>query len=275
MTSPAPILKRDGPSRRRLLQVERVEELSESFRRITFGGPDLVDFPFDRHGAHGRLFFPRADERPEEFARAVAGSDDRPKRTYTIRQRDGATGTVDIDFMVHGDSGLAGPWARHAKPGDVIGMAGPGRRKMAQFDAAAYVLVADGTGLPVVATILEDLPRDATGHAILIVPHRSDRQALRAPDGVRLTWRVSHDPRPVVDSIERTLGALDMPTDTCVLAVAEASLMRAVRRHAMDIRGITGPRLLTSGYWKVGMDEDALRVAKKSPDWFGDPERSK
>ncbi|TFI29783.1 siderophore-interacting protein, partial [Micrococcus endophyticus] len=33
------------------------------------------------------------------------------RRTYSVRAVDVAAGTVDVDFVVHGDDGLAGPWA--------------------------------------------------------------------------------------------------------------------------------------------------------------------
>ena len=37
-------------------------------------------------------------------------------RTYTVREWDGER--LTIDFVVHGDEGVAGPWALPAQPGD-------------------------------------------------------------------------------------------------------------------------------------------------------------
>ncbi|WP_318211623.1 siderophore-interacting protein [Streptomyces sp. SJL17-1] len=51
--------------------------------------------------------------------------------SYAVRAHDPATGTVDVDFFLHGDGNEAageGPatrWARSARPGDAVGMFGP------------------------------------------------------------------------------------------------------------------------------------------------------
>src|SRR3954453_5401047 len=41
-------------------------------------------------------------------------------RPYTALSPDVAAGTLDIDFVVHGDEGVAGPWAARARPGDTL-----------------------------------------------------------------------------------------------------------------------------------------------------------
>src|SRR4051794_16070430 len=47
-------------------------------------------------------------------------------RTYTVRDWDPASGELTIDFVYHGDEGLAGTWAASAVPGDRIQFFGPG-----------------------------------------------------------------------------------------------------------------------------------------------------
>ena len=48
------------------------------------------------------------------------------KRTYTVRSVDAAAREIAIDFVVHGDEGVAGPWAESAQPGEEISLFGPG-----------------------------------------------------------------------------------------------------------------------------------------------------
>ncbi len=47
-------------------------------------------------------------------------------RTYTVRAWDATRHELTIDFVVHGDHGIAGPWAASAQPGDRIFLTGPG-----------------------------------------------------------------------------------------------------------------------------------------------------
>ncbi|MCH3728782.1 siderophore-interacting protein, partial [Campylobacter coli] len=47
-------------------------------------------------------------------------------RTYTVRRSDPAARRLTLDFVVHGDAGLAAPWARSAQPGDPLTLRGAG-----------------------------------------------------------------------------------------------------------------------------------------------------
>jgi len=47
-------------------------------------------------------------------------------RTYTLRRADPRRQQVDIDFVVHGDKGIAAPWAVRAEPGDLLTLSGTG-----------------------------------------------------------------------------------------------------------------------------------------------------
>src|SRR3954449_12621642 len=48
------------------------------------------------------------------------------RRRYTVRAWDAGSHRLTVDFVVHGDSGVAGPWAAQAGPGDVLVFTGPG-----------------------------------------------------------------------------------------------------------------------------------------------------
>ena len=66
--------------------------------------------------------------RPRGLARAAPEAGPPARRTYTVRAVDHGTRTIAIDFVVHGDDGLAGPWAASAQPGDRLGHVLPRRR---------------------------------------------------------------------------------------------------------------------------------------------------
>jgi NADPH-dependent ferric siderophore reductase len=47
-------------------------------------------------------------------------------RTHTLRRADARRQQVDIDFVVHGDKGIAAPWAACAEPGDLLTLSSAG-----------------------------------------------------------------------------------------------------------------------------------------------------
>ena len=96
-----------------------------------------------------------------------------------------------IDFVVHGDAGLAGPWAATAEAGDSIGFFGPGGAYAPDPAAPAHLLVGDEAALPAVAAALEALPQDAAAdvyvevadadHQIPLATDQSDQARLGPP----------------------------------------------------------------------------------------------
>src|SRR6478735_8861898 len=117
----------------RTARVERSRRVTPEMVRVVLGGPDLVALPVGDHtDAYVKLVFPPAEapyRTAEEFAEMRDGlaAEHRPAlRTYTIRGYDDQAGELTLDFVVHGDEGLAGPWAAAAKPGDEVMLLGPG-----------------------------------------------------------------------------------------------------------------------------------------------------
>ncbi|WP_415213566.1 siderophore-interacting protein [Shinella sp.] len=58
-------------------------------------------------------------------------------RTYTVRRLDPEVGTIDVDFVLHGDHNLGSRWALNARPGDVIGVRGSTGRRSSRVRADA------------------------------------------------------------------------------------------------------------------------------------------
>src|ERR1700759_4830397 len=146
--------ERRRPSGHRL-QVLRTERLTPHLRRVVLGGTGLAgvaDNGFtDRYV---KLVFPRPGVTyPEPFDMAEV-RETMPReswpviRTYTIRALDHDAGEMTIDLVVHGDTGVAGPWALSTRPGDEIVALGPGGAYAPDADADAHVLVGDEAALP-------------------------------------------------------------------------------------------------------------------------------
>jgi len=244
--------------------VVRREQISPHFVRVTLGGDDLKRFESQGFDQWFRLALPvddatRFDNLPSKIDTKgylkflMLPKTTRPViRNYTVRQYRAEPGELDIDFVVHGTEGVAGPWSLTAEPGDHVAFIdqGCGFRPV---PADYTLLVADETGLPAVAGVLRDLPRDATGIAIIEIPDAADEQVTDAPDGFIVEWIVrEHGARPGAAALEAT-KSLTLPAGTpYIFTVGESQLVTSVRRWAVSERGIPKANVTFCGYWKLG-----------------------
>lgn len=243
-------------------EVIRRELVTPHMTRVTIGGADVERFEHRGFDQWFRLALPVSDESglermPQKFG--VAGylswmaipKGRRPVvRNYTVR--DHRPGEIDIDFVVHGSEGVAGPWAARAEPGERVALIdqGCGWRGLA---ADWNLLVADESGLPAVLGILRDMPRDATGHAIIELFDERDRQDVEAPAGVTVEWLVREAAAPPGSAALPALRAFDGPAGTpYAFAVGEQSLAAEARRHLVRDRGVPKTQVTFSGYWRRG-----------------------
>ena len=90
--------------------------------------------------------------------------------------------------MVHGDAGLAGPWAATVEPGESIGFHGPGGGYAPDPAAVTHLLVGDEAALPAIAAALDVLPEDASAEVFVEVADADHRIPLRETSRTRLTW---------------------------------------------------------------------------------------
>ncbi len=90
-------------TKRRMVQVSRVEPLSPHMRRITFAGDELEGFVSAAPDDHVKIFFP-----------SPAGGEP-VMRDYTPRRFNAATRELVVEFVLHG-TGPASAWAAQASP---------------------------------------------------------------------------------------------------------------------------------------------------------------
>ena len=186
-------------------------------------------------------------------------------RTYTVRTFDRAARRIAIDFVVHGDEGLAGPWAQRAQPGDRLVLMGPGGSYSPAPDTGWHLLAGDLSAVPAIAAALEAMPADARGVA-LIETADAERLNLTAPSGVEVWWL--HNPDVAdVDFLARAVREAAWPDDRSsaqVFAHGERESIKAIRRVLRDLE-IPRDRLSISGYWARGRAEDAFQAEKRQP----------
>ena len=250
------------------LQVRHTQRLTPHMIRVVAGGDDLTAFPDTAYtDRYVKVLFPRPGVAyPEPFdmeaIRAAFPRDQWPAvRTYTVRAFDPAARELVIDFVHHGDAGLAGPWAAAARPGDPLLLLGPGGAYAPDAAADWHLLVGDDSALPAIAAALEQIPAGAPVHALVEVDGPADEQPLTSPGRLDLRWCHRDPARP--EQLVDALAALTFPAGRVHAFVhGEAGLVRALRRHLLDGRGVPREDLSVSGYWRRGDDEEGFRVFK-------------
>lgn len=115
------------------LEVVAVSHLSPQLVRVTLGGEGFAQFE-DRPETDKYVKLKFTTPEPESLP---------VTRTYTVRRVDAEARTLDVDFVVHGDEGLAGPWAARTRPGDRVSLMGPGGGYSPDPTADAHLFAGD------------------------------------------------------------------------------------------------------------------------------------
>jgi NADPH-dependent ferric siderophore reductase len=258
--------------RPKLAQVSRVEQLTPHMTRVVLGGDGLAGLDAGVHTDHYvKLLFPvDGVAYPEPFdlqrVREELPREHQPRmRTYTVRRWDPHTPELTIDVVLHGDEGVAGPWAQRVRPGDEIRFLGPGGGYAPAPDADWHLLAGDESALPAIAASLERLPAGALAHVFVEVSGPDEEQKLQTPGDATITWLHRGTGR-VGDELVRAVSELAFPPgDVHAFVHGEAGFVKELRRLLLKERGVARERLSISGYWRLGHDEDRWQATKR--DW--------
>lgn len=251
----------------RVLEVLRAVEITPRMRRLVLGGPEIEGFG---EGPNIKLLIPPDRARTARWplqgpdGRAVWPAEpDRPAvRTYSVRAFDRARGELSVDFVLHGAGGVASRFAEEARPGDIIGVGGPGGRALPPSDF--HLMAGDQSALPSIAAILERLPADARGAAFIEVADAGERQDLARPEAVELTYLHRNGAAPGTTTLlQDAVLAMPWPQGVQVSAwiAAESATARALRAYLKEVRHLPPRDLVAVGYWKRGFSETAYQQA--------------
>jgi NADPH-dependent ferric siderophore reductase len=278
MSSPevAPARKRQASR----AEVVRTSVLTPHMIRVVLGGGGLANFALGGFTDHyvKLLFAPEGAgyTSPVDAEQIQA---ERPRaewpvtRTYTVRSWDPAEAELTIDFVYHGDRGLAGPWAAAARSGDVISFFGPGGGYAPDPRADWHLLVGDESALPAIAASVEQMPSGVPVTVLVEVEDDTEEQSLRSPGLLDVSWvhRATSARPPGSGLAEAVRASTWREGEVHAFVHGEAALVKEVRRHLRFERGVPRERLSASGYWRRGLSDEAWRASKK--DWNGDIER--
>lgn len=228
--------------------VARTEWLSPTMVRVMLTGPELAglpDLPFT--DTYVKL----------KFGEAV--------RAYTLRRFDREALELAIDFVVHGDEGLAGPWAAAAEPGDQISFLSPGGDWAPRPDAQVHLLVGDEAAIPAIAAAMELLPASAAVVVFVEVESAAHRLDLPVTDRTQITWvhRDEHGGEYGVGLVKAVTDAPFPEGDVEAFVHGNADMVKPLRRYLLRERGMDRAKLSISGYWRTHHTDEDWRAIKR------------
>ncbi|MEU6560852.1 siderophore-interacting protein [Nocardia nova] len=232
-------------------EVRRTQRLTDHLIRVYLGGAGFEGFqPNGFTDAYVKLLFP--------------GPDGDTMRTYTVSSIDTAAREIAIDFVYHGDEGVAGPWAAAAQPGDAIELFGPGGAYSPDPEADWHLLAGDEAALPAIAAACAALPSDAVGRVFVEIGGPADEFDFPKPAGVRFDWVYRGDRAPGEALAEAVRAEQWREGRVHVFIHGEADrVMHDLRRYIRTERGVPAASASISGYWRRGRTEEGFREWKR------------
>ncbi|GAB3842038.1 siderophore-interacting protein [Nesterenkonia populi] len=262
------------PRRQTLLYVVRREQLTPHMVRLVLGGEGFRDIEFKEDtDQYIKVLFtdPSLGLEPPydmDALREQLPPEQMPAtRTYTIRHIDREAEQIWVDFVVHGDDGLAGPWAAHAEPGEKVCFFGPGSGYSPRPEADWHLLAGDAAALPAIASSLEAMGPDSEGLALIEVHGEAEQQPIAAPAGVEVRWlHRGGDFAPETTLLAAAIEEVELPQgDVQVFVHGERAQMKTIRRHLVKERGLSRRGLSISAYWAHGRKEQEFQAEKRTP----------
>ncbi|ONH24459.1 NADPH-dependent ferric siderophore reductase [Pseudofrankia asymbiotica] len=250
-----------GPGRRRPpprpVEVVSVARLAPWLLSVSLGGDALAGFAVDAPTSHIKVFIPPPGEElalPTPGPEGLVWQTDAPRpvvRTYTPRRFDPATGTLEVQFALHGP-GPAASWAEAAKAGDQVAVAGPGGRFRLDPGAERWWIAGDESAVPAVATLLEALPPTARAEVHLEVADAADAIPLPGPARTSVTWHQRRDAAAYGAELVEAAAGFSFTAGTNAWAACEAGAVRRIRQHLLTEKRVPAAALTTRGYWRLG-----------------------
>jgi len=234
-------------TKRRVLTVSRVEQLSAKMVRVVVRGDELQGFASVGFDDHIKLLFP-------------AGTGLDPShlsvRDYTPRHFDADGGELWIDFFLH-EAGPATTWAAQAAVGQAVEIGGPrGSFVISPEGIEHHVFIGDETAFPAINRRLDELPATALVLIIAEVDRAADWPAFASKASVETVWieRSSYGIQAPSDGLIAKLRTLQLPSKQSFFWVAmESKSARAVRRYLKEEARIDRAWIKAAAYWKQGV----------------------
>jgi len=226
--------------------LSRREWLAPHYVRVRLEGSDLEGFDSPGADDHMRLFFAAEPVSVEELREA-------PSREYTPL----AWGEdwLDVEFVVHGDEGVAAPWAASAPLGSFIGVGGPRGSAVITGEPGAWLLVGDETAIPAIRRFAAMIPEATPARIVIETVSAAHEVAIDAPVAIEWLHRGEASSGSSLVAFLDALAESDAvgPDPFCFIA-AEQSIVKP-GRALLERWGVDAAKAVVKGYWKRDADE--------------------
>lgn len=235
-----------------LFQVVDKENITPHYIRIRLKSSENIKFGACTLGANNKIFL--LDEDQNEVM-----------RTYTHRGYDPSEQIITIDFVDHGDEGLASSWARKAKEGDPLKVAMKIKETQHYPSADWYLFGGDATAIPVICCLLESLPTTAKGVCLMEVGSEEDIHPELQHEGFEVKW-ITQNTSSWLEAIKNVV----IPQESTHFAyiATEYSHVKSARKYFKEDLGWNSNDFYAYSYWKAGEKENlsaqARRIEKES-----------
>jgi len=248
-----------------ITEVVAVEDVHPHLRRITFTGDDLTGMVLPGPDAFLYVLLPPPGRTELTIDSSFTWEGfnlmpeaDRPVGAYyTVRRWDPDSRRLEMLFVLHGDhdgggDGPASSWAAKAAVGDPVALWGPRTSFEPPPGTERYLLVADETGLPAVAAILEWLDPAVPVQVVAEVADTTSRQQLPERPSVDVTWchRDGAEAGTTTLLLDAVRALPPLGDRTYVWGGGESRTFATVRRHVRHERGLPRESVGLITYWR-------------------------
>jgi NADPH-dependent ferric siderophore reductase len=228
-------------TRRRQLQIKRLEPLAPKMLRVVFTGDELYGFTSLGFDDHVKLFFPQS-------------ATETVMRDFTPRHFNEQARELWIDFYLH-EAGPATTWAASAQVGQSLSVGGPRGSSILSVEGIdVHVLIADETGVPAIGRRLEELPPHARAMVVIESDGGVNGYPLESAASLdRMEVRRGQlTGSPGTELIEALRQLQFAPGKPYFWVATETHAARAIRRYLTTERGIDRSWIKAAGYWQRG-----------------------
>ncbi|NEP61945.1 MAG: siderophore-interacting protein [Symploca sp. SIO2G7] len=249
-------------TRYRTLVVKKSVKVTPHMQRVIFTGDDLADFPKNYESGYVKLFFSQDGGAISD--RYQLDGSQYSRRIYTVRSFSRRDNELAIEFSLYRrKGGLASQWAEVTKPGDKVLMDGPKLIKRVDNNSDWFLLAADMSGLPALCCNLESLPSQAQGYVVIEVVSDLDKQVLKTPDGMAISWIVNDNPGKNSDALLTGIKSLSWKHGNPYVWIAgESNSIRKIR-HYIGSRNVSKENMYIASYWKLGYVKENHGIGKQ------------